>query len=86
MFCLDERVFFVFGQAEAGSVAGDGPEYPLSSVLRKNKGTLSVVAEYRKILKSGKPLVFYILLLFFCPMYLVFIYFYIYFNPPTNPW
>ena len=40
-------------KAEAGGGAGDGPEYPLSSVLRKNKGTLSVVAEYRKILKSG---------------------------------
>lgn len=45
--------FSFFVKAEAGSVAGDGPEYPLSSVLRKNKGTLSVVAEYRKILKSG---------------------------------
>lgn len=40
-------------QAEAGEGAGDGPEYPLSDVLRKNKGTLSVVAEYKKILKSG---------------------------------
>lgn len=40
-------------QAEAGTGAGDDPEYPLSSVLRKNEGTLSVVAEYRQILKSG---------------------------------
>ncbi|CBJ28504.1 Indole-3-glycerol-phosphate synthase [Ectocarpus siliculosus] len=49
----DSPVFQLLEQAEAGKGAGDGPEYPLSDVLRKNKGTLSVVAEYRKILKSG---------------------------------
>eukprot|EP00903_Cladosiphon_okamuranus_P010206 g9665.t1 len=49
----DSPVFKFLEQAEAGSGTGDGPEYPLSSVLRKNTGTLSVVAEYRKILKSG---------------------------------
>ncbi|CAM9996011.1 unnamed protein product, partial [Laminaria digitata] len=49
----DSPVFKILEQAEAGSVTGDGPEFPLSSVLRKNKGTLSVVAEYRKIIKSG---------------------------------
>ncbi|CAM9374188.1 unnamed protein product [Scytosiphon promiscuus] len=49
----DSPVFKFLEQAEAGSGAGDGSEHPLSDVLRKNKGTLSVVAEYRKILKSG---------------------------------
>ncbi|CAM9823605.1 unnamed protein product [Pylaiella littoralis] len=49
----DSPVFKILEQAEAGTGAGDDPEYPLSSVLRKNEGTLSVVAEYRQILKSG---------------------------------
>eukprot|EP00904_Undaria_pinnatifida_P003102 jgi/Undpi1/12793/HiC_scaffold_7.g02460.m1 len=49
----DSPIFKTLEQVEAGTIGGDGPEYPLSSVLRKNKGTLSVVAEYRKILKSG---------------------------------
>ena len=43
----------IYLPAKAEASAGDGPEYPLSSVLRMNKGTLSVVGEYRKILKSG---------------------------------
>lgn len=47
--------FCVMRQAEAGEAAApDTPEYPLSSVLRKRAGTLSIVAEYRRILKSGQ--------------------------------
>ncbi|CAM9925135.1 unnamed protein product [Ascophyllum nodosum] len=49
----DSPVFKLLEQVGAGGTVGDNPERPLSSVLRKNKGTISVVAEYRKILKSG---------------------------------